>query len=146
MTMYSIIIKICYCNLCICQINVIYLSLDRYLRISSYIFKNLKQHQAKTGCGNAGFEKESFQCHQCPKSFTTKYILTDHIKVVHEGVKSKFCTQCSYSTYNSYNLKLHISKVHLGKDLEKKVCPYCEKTTTNLENHLSTYHIEQLNK
>lgn len=104
------------------------------------IFKDLKSHLHRTGCGGQIIERKKVPCDRCSKEFNTKINADKHKKDIHGGVKDKKCRQCSYATYNSFNLKLHISKMHLGSGLGKEVCLYCDKTTTNLKYHKKMYH------
>ena len=57
-----------------------------------------------------GGERPMFQCGRC--SFSTKYSwnLKMHLQSVHEGIKSKHCTQCSFKTsYTKKKLLLQLA-------------------------------------
>ena len=104
------------------------------------VFKNLKKHLERTGCGQENFVKEKIPCPHCAKTFSLDTHLKMHIKNIHNSVKDKMCPHCSYSTYSNYNLRLHVSKMHLGANLVKQPCPHCDKETTNVEYHIKIYH------
>ena len=106
------------------------------------IFKDLKKHLSRTNCGGPP-ERKKVPCVHCAKEFSSSDKMREHVKRIHEGVKDKLCNQCSYATYSNFNLKLHITKMHLGTGLVKQGCPFCEKETTNLDYHISTYHGEK---
>ena len=80
------------------------------------LFKTLKRHIKYTNCGRS---KEDFlqrvSCKSCHKSFSTKKLVTVHMKDIHNQVKDKQCPHCEYKTYKLGNLKLHVSKMHLGE-------------------------------
>ena len=104
------------------------------------VFKNLKKHLERTGCGQENFVKEKIPCPHCAKTFSLDTHLKMHIRNIHNSVKDKMCPHCSYSTYSNYNLRLHVSKMHLGANLVKQPCPHCDKETTNVEYHIEIYH------
>ena len=107
------------------------------------VFKELKKHLKRTGCGGENIKPDKIKCETCQKEFTTKQAHDKHLKTIHRGVKDRICSRCSYATYSNFNLKLHFSKVHIGqKDLEKESCPYCFKVSTNLKHHIEIKHSE----
>ena len=109
------------------------------------VFKELKKHLKRTGCGGENGKPDKVQCPSCPKKLSNKPALDQHVKKIHKGVKDRICSQCSYATYSAFNLKLHFSKVHIGqKDLEKESCPHCDKVTTNLKYHIEIKHSETI--
>ena len=105
------------------------------------VFKGLRKHLARTGCGGEVNTKK-VTCSSCNKVFSLKQALDNHMKNIHMNVKDKHCPHCSYATYSGYNLKLHVTKMHLGKEVEKKTCPYCPKVTTNIDYHINIMHNE----
>ena len=105
------------------------------------IFKGLKGHLQRTGCGGELTKAEKVHCSQCIKTLSLKNSLSPHIREIHSGIQDKKCKKCSYSTFSNYNLRRHISKVHLGKkDLDKQKCFHCDKVTTNLSYHVKIMH------
>ena len=76
------------------------------------VFKGLKEHLQRTGCGGEIAKADEIPCVQCLKKFTSRNGLNRHLKEIHSGVKDKQCENCSYSTYSGFNLRLHISKMH----------------------------------
>ena len=107
------------------------------------LFKEIKDHLKTTMCGKDEDDREKTTCEQCGKIVQNRNKL-QHIKLVHNIVKDKKCTQCSYVTYSNFNLRLHVSKVHMGKSLEYENCPHCSKITSNMKRHLNIYHNEHL--
>ena len=105
------------------------------------IFKGLKRHLRRTGCGGE-VTLQQFPCSQCDKIFYVNPELQRHIKTVHQGLKDRKCTQCSYSTSNGYNLRVHITTIHVGEKVTKQDCPHCDKLTTNLDHHINIWHNE----
>ena len=81
---------------------------------------------------------EMKNCPHCDKQFEKKK-LYNHISKVH--TRNFPCSQCSYRAADNFNLKLHVSKMHLGKkDLDKFPCPHCGFLTTNVETHIRLNH------
>ena len=58
------------------------------------------------------------KCHLCDKSFYEKHRLNNHIKEVHENVRSKVCNICGKAFKKTSHLKTHINSVHEGHKLE----------------------------
>jgi len=104
------------------------------------VFKGLKKHLQRTGCGQPNFQAKRYPCDQCDKTFFSKDVVKKHLKQIHSGVRDKVCDQCSYTTYTNYNLRLHVTKMHLGVSMVKESCPHCEKQTTNISRHIEVYH------
>jgi len=100
--------------------------------------KNLKRHFRR----NCGSKKERFFCHLCEKSFAFKESLSKHIKNIHQKILDHHCHLCEYKTYKKFNLKLHISKMHTKVDM-KKLCNFCNQSTSNLEYHIKIYHYKE---
>ena len=102
----------------------------------------LSRHLERTKCGEGKSidERKSEKCNECGKLFTTKDHLSHHIKGVHLKIKNKHCDQCEYSSYSGFNLKLHISKMHNGKQLKKEQCSVCLNEFVNLPYHVKIYH------
>ena len=104
--------------------------------------KDLAMHLERTKCGgDKGItERKSETCDECGKPFATKDSLNKHITRVHRKIKNRQCDQCDYSTYSGFNLKLHISKMHTGVELEKDKCSDCLQEVYNLPYHVKIYH------
>ena len=105
------------------------------------VFKALKSHLRNTGCGGE-VNITKLKCTHCKTYFKVKSELDRHVNRIHKNIKDNKCQDCSYATYSGYNLKLHITKMHLGKKIEKQICPYCNKETTNINYHIDTMHNE----
>jgi len=105
------------------------------------IFKDLKGHMARTGCGGNGERRNlNIKCSECDKTFVSRQKMVEHVKRIHRGVKDKVCSHCSYATYTNFNLRLHVSKVHLEGSMVKETCRFCQEETTNMEHHIHIYH------
>ena len=106
------------------------------------VFKGLKKHLERTGCGgDVPLKKEKIPCPFCPKEMSGRDQLKRHIKTIHDTKsKDKLCPDCDYSTYSNHNLRLHIGSMHGGPRMEKKSCPQCQKSVINLKWHVQTYH------
>ena len=82
------------------------------------------------------------QCHQCDKTFLRNQYLRDHIKSVHQGMKSGFqvaCPKCGKMMYKR-SLQKHIHDIHLEGNYE---CDKCNKQFTsqnNMKRHIQTEH------
>lgn len=71
------------------------------------------------------YVKPQFECEICHKVFSTKYVLTGHVKSEHLGMKKSFmCPTCgrSFTQKNSY---LMHANVHAG--IKPYVCDVCGK-------------------
>ncbi|KAL4230128.1 hypothetical protein ACF0H5_010513 [Mactra antiquata] len=71
------------------------------------------------------YVKPQFECDLCHKNFSTKYVLTSHIKSEHLGIKKSFiCPTCgrSFTQKNSYIMH---ANVHAG--IKPYVCDVCGK-------------------
>ena len=73
------------------------------------------------------------QCLDCPKAFTVRSALTDHIRRAHTGEKPYACDACEYSCATSSELARHKrSKAHMqavaaveDASLHTGVCVHC---------------------
>ena len=63
-----------------------------------------------------------FSCEVCHKSFSKKWILTQHMKI--HGSKSFKCDVCMKAFYNKSKLKRHY-RMHTGE--KPFSCPICDK-------------------
>jgi len=105
------------------------------------VFKNLKNHLERTGCGQEG---ESVSCHYCGKHYPTKVACQFHISWKHEKIRKEeaceFCGKCVI------NLKRHLQNTSCGKSnvQKKKVsCTMCDKTFSNtdaMKTHIKRIH------
>ncbi|XP_023314899.1 zinc finger protein 236-like [Trichogramma pretiosum] len=78
-------------------------------------------------------------CDRREKTFSTKRKLTNHIDVVHTGIKHK-CDKCGKKFTTTHNLKVHIESMHNGVT---HACDTCRKTfkhKTSLRTHIDTTH------
>ncbi|KAL3272251.1 hypothetical protein HHI36_022733 [Cryptolaemus montrouzieri] len=95
---------------------------------------------------NANMTPKKYKCEICYYSSSRKYILTNHVKSIHLGIKDHKCTQCSYQTTAKSNLKQHVNSVHLG--IKKYKCTECHYRATqrsDLKKHVDSVHIRAKN-
>ena len=108
-------------------------------------FKGLRQHLERTKCGTGKKAEATIPCPEgCPKMFTLQDSVDKHVRQVHLKIKNKICPFCEYKTYSKFNLKLHVSKMHEGKKMEKQQCLYCDKAAFSMDYHMRTYHHDKL--
>ena len=73
-----------------------------------------------------GYVRPNFTCEICDKSFTTKYVMSTHIKSEHLGIKRMFqCSQCGKKFRQRNSYKMHMN-AHLG--IKPYVCDLCGKS------------------
>ena len=80
-------------------------------------------------------------CGRCGKSFKCGRNLRDHIKNVHEGIKSFSCKNCKKCFSQEGALKRHIESVHENK--RNFQCPHCKinlSAKDSLAKHISVVH------
>ncbi|CAB4063532.1 KRAB [Lepeophtheirus salmonis] len=92
---------------------------------------------------------EKYQCHLCDKSYMNKTFLTNHIDVIHNGLKLFCCQICGKTCSSAHNLKLH-ENLHeetlIHKDQEELKlleCEECGKTfriSKDLRAHIKVVH------
>jgi hypothetical protein len=95
-------------------------------------------HLSRTSCG--GKPKAILSCDQCDKKFGFKHSLRKHIDNIHRDGKYEQCGFCEYKSYSGYNLKLHVTKMHEGRKMEKQQCLFCDKSMYQLDGHVKLYH------
>ena len=54
---------------------------------------------------------KKYNCHECDKEFSTKYIMIRHIQSAHEGIKFP-CSICDLKLCNKQKLIQHLKKIH----------------------------------
>ena len=84
-----------------------------------------------------------FSCHLCDFSSKRNFLVTNHIKAVHEGILTSYsCDQCDY--VSTRDLKRHIREVHDGEvDQRAFPCDQCQVVTTcksSLKKHILNKH------
>ena len=74
--------------------------------------------------------------------FCSKEALKRHTNNIHLNLKDKLCPHCDYKTHVNFNLRIHIMRVHEGKQF-KVQCQYCNKNVNSLDWHVKTYHRQE---
>ena len=81
----------------------------------------------------------SFQCDQCGKSLKRSYLLKQHKKIIHQGIKVYRCIDCSKTFGQKETLRVHATMFHGGpKDF---CCDYCSRefgSLYHLQRHVKT--------
>ncbi|KFM61537.1 Testis-specific zinc finger protein topi, partial [Stegodyphus mimosarum] len=72
------------------------------------------------------------ECLTCQTSFTSRSILSKHMRQIHNGHVSYQCEECSYSSYKLDYLKRHII-IHTGE--RPYLCGLCKKGFGNKSNY-----------
>ena len=106
--------------------------------ITKRLHRHLKEHQ----CNIPEHERKVKQkavCEYCKKEYSSVKIMREHMKNMHSDVKEYPCEICGFKTKHKNNLVMHIRRVHEGRPL-KETCSICNKTCSNLQWHISTYH------
>ena len=90
-------------------------------------------------------DKMEFPCSRCPKKFTTKRRLNDHLFKIHKTASRKAanysCGSCSKQFVRSDTALWHLLETH-GSTKPMK-CVYCDIVLENvkqLQNHVAEYH------
>ncbi|XP_064608823.1 GDNF-inducible zinc finger protein 1-like [Liolophura sinensis] len=93
--------------------------------ICGRVYKDRKTMLTHKERHNESYVPPSFSCDQCSKSFCTKYILANHVKSEHLGLKRMFlCPTCGKS-FTQKHAYLQHANVHLG--IKPFVCEVCNK-------------------
>ena len=85
--------------------------------------------------------KERYPCSSCDKTFTSKARVTQHVKIVHKGIRNHTCDACGKRFGESSGLKIHKQTVHEGRRDHK--CSLCNKKFAEkgtLTKHVNTVH------
>ena len=65
----------------------------------------------------------------CDKTFTSRRPVRQHVKTVHDKIRSFNCTQCDKTFTHNYNLLVHIKTVH--DKIRSFNCTQCDKIFTH---------------
>ena len=82
-----------------------------------------------------------FSCEICDKKFSAKTFMLSHLKIKHEGYKSK-CEFCDMDFSSIISMMNHVRYIHKG--LREK-CQSCDKsfgTKSSLQLHIKTVHLK----
>ena len=88
-------------------------------------------------------DSKNFACSQCDRAYSTKYQLTDHVRVSHANSKLR-CSVCSYTSTNFLAIKKHIISMHTHPNLKPYQCFYC--TFTHVHSGCIYAHCKRLHK
>ncbi|XP_032592400.1 zinc finger protein 227 isoform X2 [Drosophila grimshawi] len=93
----------------------------------------LRVHTRRVHC------KAENKCPYCQRAFKRKHHLTDHVRLVHEGVRAHKCEFCERSFGLARTLRIHL----MGHTNERPfMCTICEKTfrqKTDLRIHIDDH-------
>ncbi|EAT43543.1 AAEL005031-PA [Aedes aegypti] len=92
-------------------------------------------------------DPSAFPCDRCPATFSKKHILEQHIKTIHNKIRSELCTTCGKGFATKRGLKGHIMNRHMEERPYK--CTECTMTFGNkflLQKHLPTHSNERPHK
>lgn len=81
--------------------------------------------------------RQSKTCKICNKSILTS--LKRHMETHDENRKTFQCLRCDQTFLHLSTLKTHLQQIHDAKKVREK-CPTCEKTVSNLKNHIKFNH------
>ncbi|KAH8858345.1 Zinc finger protein 182 [Schistosoma japonicum] len=80
-----------------------------------------------------------FQCHYCNKVFTQRHTLIIHEECVHKGIKIS-CNHCNKKFASRWYLKEHITIVHEGNLLKCELCGRSFNSHCALRYHSNIVH------
>uniref|UniRef100_A0A336N0Y8 CSON004154 protein n=1 Tax=Culicoides sonorensis TaxID=179676 RepID=A0A336N0Y8_CULSO len=89
------------------------------------------------------YQKSSIiKCIVCDKQFSSKSVLTRHIRTVHEKVRKYSCYICTQSFKLKSHLDAHQSSHTNERPFKCEICSLSFKTEIVLKNHLKSHSIE----
>lgn len=88
---------------------------------------------------------QTFQCTECPKSFSFRCSLGRHVRGVHKNIRDHKCdeSECDKMFRNSYDLKQHKICAHNKGDKSDRTCKICMKVFKKvqyMEIHFASIH------
>lgn len=86
---------------------------------------------------------DEWYCGFCPHKAVKKYNVTQHVKIVHLGIREHICRLCDRSFTEAANLRNHLRR---HKGIKRFECEYCgiKKTTANeMTLHRNTHTKEK---
>ena len=86
---------------------------------------------------------EKFLCLTCGKIFPRQCNLRQHIRNVHDKIRSVRCDQCGLGCLNNYSLKKHIQTVHQNiRPYQCEDCGHAFALPNQLKKHRDEVHAE----
>lgn len=105
--------------------------------------RNLIRHQ-NTVHPNDG--EKTYDCELCTEKFSARYLLNDHITIIHSSDKKFECPHCLKRFINSKQVTYHIRYKHTnGEQLKCEVCSKVCTGKSNLERHRSLHSSTRVN-
>ena len=80
------------------------------------------------------------KCIPCDKTFSTKIIMKQHFKYIHEGIKHS-CEQCNYKGATPEQVKMHTDAKHKGIKHPCNMCDYKASYPHGLKRHIKFVHL-----
>uniref|UniRef100_A0A0K2U926 Zinc finger protein 99like [Pundamilia nyererei] n=1 Tax=Lepeophtheirus salmonis TaxID=72036 RepID=A0A0K2U926_LEPSM len=114
----------------------------RFRHCSSYLRHKVHTHGVGSKSLGGGGKPKPFKCVSCDKAWMYKYLLEEHNRIVHQGLKSTYsCDTCGKGFGRANNLKKHKDTVHATSfDF---ICDYCGKAypiKQYLRTHIRDFH------
>ncbi|CRK95082.1 CLUMA_CG008560, isoform A [Clunio marinus] len=103
---------------------------------------SMKKHCAAIHREANPFKEKRFKCDKCPKRYLTEFLLGQH-KLSHLNLKNQKCNQCSFATNTIYDLKNHIKRIHQSVKsfpCTELNCGKSFKRRCDMENHKKSVH------
>ncbi|KAL3854793.1 hypothetical protein ACJMK2_014042 [Sinanodonta woodiana] len=88
-------------------------------------------------------ERKMELCHLCPSSFNRRHELRNHIRVVHEKIKTLECSLCKTKFATKAKMLTHEQNVHRVGRVDLNKCENCSKvfpSRDHLSHHLQKEH------
>lgn len=108
------------------HVNQVHSNPSHFCGLCHKFYKEKRKYDDHMKSHQSDYVKPQFGCEVCSKTFSTKYVLANHIKSEHQGIKKSYlCPTCgrSFTQKNSYIMH---ANVHAG--IKPFVCDICGKS------------------